>query len=45
MLDHVLSRATKDQNFYGSKAKQGAAEGNMKRVATKVHKSKKNFIT
>ena len=41
MLDHVLSRVAKDQTFYGSKAKQGAAEGIMTRAETKVHKNNK----
>ena len=43
-LDHVLSRVTKDQNFYERKAKQGAAEGSMTRATTKVHNSSKKFI-
>ena len=43
-LDHVLSRAAKDQTLLGSKAKQGEAEGSMTREATKVHKSSKKFI-
>ena len=43
-LDHVLSRVAKDQNLYGSKAKQGVTEGSMTRAATKVHNSSKNFI-
>ena len=43
-LDHVLSRIAKDQNFYGSKAKKGAAESSMIGAATKVHNSSKKFI-
>ena len=43
-LDHVLSRVAKDHNFYGRKSKQGVAEGNMTRAATKVHNNSKNFI-
>ena len=30
----MLSRVAKDQTFYDSKAKQGAAEGNMTKAAT-----------
>ena len=44
MLDHVLSRVAKDHTFYGRKAKQGAAEGSMKRATTKVLNNSKNFI-
>jgi len=40
----VLSRVAKDQNFYGSKENQGAAEGSMTRAATKVHNNNKKFI-
>ena len=43
-LDHVLSRVAKDKNFYGRKAKQGAADGRMTREATKVHNSSNKFI-
>ena len=35
----------KDQNFYDRKEKQGAAEGSMKRAATKVHDNSNKFIT
>ena len=41
-LDHVLSRIEKDQNFYGIKVKQGAAEGSMTRAVTKVQNSNKS---
>ena len=44
MLDHVLLRVAKDHNFYGRKAKKGAAEGSMIRATSKEHNSSKKFI-
>ena len=39
-----MSRVAKVHNFYGKKPNQGAAEGSMRRAATKVHNSSNNFI-